>query len=285
MSQFTRDGITFHYRDTGDGTPFVFQHGLGGDVSQPLSLYRSGPGIRLIAFDVRAHGKTYPLGDVEKLNIGALAADLTALLDHLKIPAAVVGGISLGSAVAARVALQFPARVLGLVLSRPAWIESPVPENVRIYALIASLIRQWGAAQGLEQFKSTPEYQIMVQISPDCAQSLCGQFEQPRAEEFVARLERLAADTPVQNRDDYRAIRMPTLILGNLQDPIHPWSLAEGLAQLIPGAMLRELTPKSVSAQAHAADVQRALDAFLIEFTPSANRFGPSRPAPCDRSP
>ena len=40
---------------------------------------------------------------------------------------------------------------------------------------------------------------------------------------------------------------VPTLILGNQQDPIHPWTIAETLAQLIPGAELREVTPKSVS--------------------------------------
>ncbi len=146
MPEFTRDGITFHYQDTKEGMPFVFQHGLGGDVTQPLSLYHPKPGIRLIAFDMRGHGQTYPLGNVEKLSMATLAGDLVALLDFLQIDQAVVGGISLGSAVAASVALRFPARVRALVLSRPAWIEGPVPQNVRTYALIARLIRQWGAA-------------------------------------------------------------------------------------------------------------------------------------------
>jgi len=263
MPEFTRDRITFHYRDTNEGIPFVFQHGLGGDVTQPLGLYRPAAGVRLIAFDMRGHGQTYPLGDVEKLNMATLAGDLVALLDFLQIDRAVVGGISLGSAAAAIVALRFPKRVRALVLSRPAWIEGPVPENVRMYALIARLIRERGAAQGLEQFRSTVEFQAMERESPDCAQSLIGQFEQPRAEEFVARLERLAGDTPVRSREDYRKIQAPTLVLGNRQDPIHPWSHAETLAQLIPGARLRALTPKSVSAPAHRADVQSALDDFL----------------------
>jgi pimeloyl-ACP methyl ester carboxylesterase len=270
MPEFARDGITFHYFDTAEGTPLVFQHGLGGDLSQPLSLYRPGEGIRLIASDMRAHGRTRPLGDVEKLSTAVLAEDLVALLEHLQIGAAVVGGISLGSAVAGRVALEFPDRVLALVLSRPAWIEGPVPENVRIYALIARMIREFGPAQGLERFKTTAEYQTMAQSSPDCAQSLLGQFREPRAVECVARLERLAADTPVRSRDEYCAIRKPTLVLANHHDPIHPWAYAETLARLIPGATFRELTPKSVSIEAHAADVQRALDEFLVQFTAGA---------------
>ncbi len=44
-----------------------------------------------------------------------------------------VGGISLGAAVAVNVALRHPGRVLGLVLVRPAWIDRPLPENVALY--------------------------------------------------------------------------------------------------------------------------------------------------------
>ena len=69
---------------------------------------------------------------------------------------------------------------------------------------------------------------------------LVGQFEQPRAEECVARLERLPSDTPCHDRADYRKIGVPTVIVGNHQDPIHPWTIAETLAQIIPGAELRE---------------------------------------------
>lgn len=56
---------------------------------------------------------------------------------------------------------------------------------------------------------------------------------------------------------------MPALILGNRQDPIHPWSLASTLSEIIPGALLREVTSKSVSLDRHAADVEQAIDDFL----------------------
>jgi pimeloyl-ACP methyl ester carboxylesterase len=264
MPSFDHDDSRFFYRDEGQGIPFVFQHGLGGDLNQPFSVYRPAPGIRLLGYDTRGHGQTHPLGDPRKLTIATLAEDLIAFLDHLAIDRAVVGGISLGSAVAANVALRYPERVLGLVLSRPAWIDRPLPENVHLYATIARLIRELGSKAGLEQFRKTPEFQAMDRESPDCARSLVGQFEQPRAEECVARLERLPGDTPCTSRDDYRKIHTPTLILGNRQDPIHPWAFAEALAQLMPHAQLCEITPKSVSVENHTADVTTALDAFWI---------------------
>ncbi len=271
MPFLDRDGLTFHFRELGDGLRFVFQHGLGGDLEQPFGVYRPAAGVRLIGFDMRGHGQTRPLGDVDKLTIAVLADDLAALLDHLQVEHAVIGGISLGSAVAVKFAFTQPGRVLGLVLSRPAWLDRPLPDNVRLYATIASLLRELGPKEGAERFRSSPEFQAMESISPDCARSLLGQFENPRAVECAARLERLAADRPCDDLAEYSSIAVPALILGNHQDPIHPWFLAARLAQLIPQAELREITPKSVSVDRHAADVQAAIDGFLM------NRFPPAK--------
>jgi pimeloyl-ACP methyl ester carboxylesterase len=265
-----RDGLDFHYRDDGGGVPFVFQHGLGGDVNQPFGLYRPLPTVRLIGFDMRGHGETQPLGDVGKLTIASLADDLLGLMEHLEITQAVVGGISLGAAVAVNVANRFPERVLGLVLVRPAWIDRPLAENVGRYAKIAGLIREFGVEEGLARFRTSPEFQVIKGESPDCARSLVGQFEQPRAAECVTPLERLAADTPCSDRRRYSDIRVPTMVLGNHQDPIHPWHLAKSLADLIPGASLEEITAKSVSVERHAADVQHAIDDFLGRHFPDA---------------
>ena len=108
MPFFYRDGLRFHYRDSGAGVPFVFQHGLGGDLTQPFGVYQPAGGVRVIGFDFRGHGETRPLGDPAKLRIECLADDLVGLLDHLGIERAVVGGISLGSAVAVSTALRYP---------------------------------------------------------------------------------------------------------------------------------------------------------------------------------
>jgi pimeloyl-ACP methyl ester carboxylesterase len=263
MPFFDRDGVRVNYRVEGHGVPFVFQHGLGGDVSQPFGVYKAPAGVRLVGMDFRGHGETRPLGDTARLKIACLADDLVALLDHLEIEEAVVGGISLGSAVSVNTALRYPERVIGLVLSRPAWIDGPLPENVRLYSMIAELLQSVGAKEGLERFRRTAEFRAMERRSPDCAKSLVGQFEQPRAEECAARLASLIVDTPCPDRALYQTIKVPTLVLGNQQDPIHPWEIAETLAGLIPGAELREITPKSVSLEQHAADVQKAVDGLL----------------------
>src|SRR5262245_38038259 len=137
MPFFARDNINFHYLDQGDGIPLFFQHGLGGDATAVCGLLGTLSGVRLIALEARAHGETRPLGDIEKLGFDAFADDLIALMDHLAIASAVIGGTSMGAGIALNCALRHPKRVAGLILQRPAWLDGPRPQNVEAFAMIA----------------------------------------------------------------------------------------------------------------------------------------------------
>jgi pimeloyl-ACP methyl ester carboxylesterase len=263
MPTFYRDGIQFHYEDAGAGLPFFFQHGLGADVSQPFGLFKPPAGIRLIAFDARAHGQTQPVGDPANLCFKTFAEDWLALMNQLGLGRAIVGGISMGAALAFHFTLRWPERVVGLVLSRPAWLEAPCPWNVRMFTLITDLIRKHGAARGLVEFQKTRDYRETLAQWPDVATSLSLQFQNPRAEETAFKLERIIHDMPHPDHRAWSTVRVPTLVLGNQLDPVHPFEYATELARVIPGAEFREITSKSVNLDQHNADVQRCLDEFL----------------------
>lgn len=264
MPTFTHDGIEFSYQESSShGRPLVFQHGLGGDTAQPFGLFRPPPGVRLLAFDARAHGRTRPVGPVDRLCFQTFGEDLRAFLDHLGVERAVVGGISMGAALSLHFALRWPERVEALVLSRPAWLEAPYPWNVRMFSLISGLLRKHGAAEGLTEFQQTPEYQEAREKWPDVATSFTTQFMGAGAEETALKLERIIRDSPHPDRAAWARLSMPVLVLGNRQDPIHPYEFATEMASAIPGARFEEITSKSVSIERHTADVQRALEAFL----------------------
>src|ERR1700730_12286532 len=73
MPFFGAHGITFYYADdNADHLPFVFQHGLGADISQPTSFFGEDRPFRLISMDCRGHGKTVPLGDPPFLKFNSL---------------------------------------------------------------------------------------------------------------------------------------------------------------------------------------------------------------------
>jgi pimeloyl-ACP methyl ester carboxylesterase len=151
MPSVDRDGVRFHYRTAGDedGFPVFLAHGLGGDVAQPFRLFAPPPGIHLLSFDCRGHGDTRPLGDPEKLRFTPFADNVVAVMDHLAIERAVIGGVSMGVGVALNATLRYPACVRALILVRPAWLDGPMPEPTRrIYATIAELIRRHGGTRG-----------------------------------------------------------------------------------------------------------------------------------------
>lgn len=267
MPVFERAGLAFHYLDEKvdrSGQPFVFQHGLGGDASQPAGVFSPPPGTRLLSMDCRGHGKTYPLGNARKLSFSSFADDVAALMDRLGLERAVVGGISMGAGVALNLASRYPRRVAGVVLSRPAWLDSPAPENLKAYPVIARLLREHGAGRGRGLFERTEEYAELERAVPGAGRSLASsQFGRPRAREFAAVLESLAGDAPVGDRSRWREMPAPALVLASRRDPTHPHDYAEILARELPSARLAELTPKAESEERHAADTQAAIAGFL----------------------
>ena len=88
----------------------------------------------------------------------------------------------MGAAIALNFALRFPDRTLGLVLSRPAWLDAPHRWNVQMFTLISKLLREHGANAGQALFRQTPEYQETHRQWPDVALGLALQFENPQAE-------------------------------------------------------------------------------------------------------
>jgi pimeloyl-ACP methyl ester carboxylesterase len=108
----------------GRTTPFIFQHGMGGDANQPLGYIGDAPPIPVISLNARGHA---PSSDIvpATATFDVFADDVIALADHLEFARFVVGGISLGAGTALNLAIRYPGRVAALVLCRPAWLDRP----------------------------------------------------------------------------------------------------------------------------------------------------------------
>ena len=109
------NGIEINYADSGgDGPAVVLSHGFLMDQSMfDAQVAALAPEYRVITWDARGHGGTLAPGPFSYWD---LARDVLALLDHLGIGRAVLGGMSQGGFVSLRAAMLMPERVRGLVL-------------------------------------------------------------------------------------------------------------------------------------------------------------------------
>lgn len=284
MASFYSDGLQFNYATRGPGpNTFFFQHGIGGTHAQPLRFLQpidgEGSGfdrqrtciqqLRVAAFDFRAHGRT-PLGDPQKLRLDTFADDLAAFMDHLQVERAVLGGISMGAAVALNAALHYPERCLALVLSRPAWLDgSMCAIAIAAYAeAVKYLNEQPSPETALQKLENSDICRAVIKQSADAGKSLLGQVrcvvaEPSLREAALARLYHLPSGQPGVDLTSAAAVSVPTLILATPNDPIHPLPYAQTLAAAIPRALYVELAPKQLDDGPHIQEVNVHLVKFL----------------------
>jgi len=109
------NGVQIAYVTAGAGSPpACFVHGTGGS-SQVWTHQLDGLAdlAHIVALDLPGHGRSG--GSIPK-RIDEAAAVVAGFLDALKIPRAVIGGHSMGGAIAQQFALSHPERVAGVIL-------------------------------------------------------------------------------------------------------------------------------------------------------------------------
>jgi pimeloyl-ACP methyl ester carboxylesterase len=249
----------------------VLLHGLGGELDQLWGVTPGEVGGRpapMLAADAREHGSTFT-ADMGPLSFDAMARDVISLADNLHLgPKLVLVGVSMGAATALAVATKHPSRVHALVIVRPAWLNQPLPDNLRAFPEVAGLLRAVGPERGRAIFKESARYREIEAISPSGAASLLGQFDQPGAVARARRLEEMPSSVPYLDRGSVRSLSLPVLVIGAPSDPVHPIGYAEELASLVPGSRLAVLTSRDLSPERNRADLEAAVTRFLADLAP-----------------
>src|SRR5215218_9132234 len=122
------------YRVYGEGPRVtVLLHGLllSQRMHVPLARALAERGNRVVTLDLRGHGRSDRPPEMWHYGMGFFARDVVALLDHLEVDEAVVGGTSLGANVTLEVASAAPERLRGMV------VEMPVLDNALLACAVA----------------------------------------------------------------------------------------------------------------------------------------------------
>ncbi len=262
FARFERGGIALRYEDVGEGPPVIFQHGLGGDAAQVAEVFPAVPPSRRVTLECRAHGASAS-GSLSELSIATFTSDVAALAERLALGRAVAGGISMGAAIAFRLAVTRPDLVTALVLSRPAWMFAPAPDNMQPIALVADLLRKHALPIAREIFERSEVAKRLAHDAPNNLVSLRGFFASHDPATRAALLGSVVRDGPGVTESEARSIGVPTLVIGTAEDTIHPLTFAATLAEIIPGATFVRITSKSVDPSRHTAEFKAALSEFL----------------------
>jgi pimeloyl-ACP methyl ester carboxylesterase len=216
---------------TGVGDPAtVFAHGLGGDIAgtRPLGSAVAG---RRVFFQFRGHGRSdAPPGP---WSFADLAADLRAVADRSGATRAL--GVSLGAGALCRLLADTPDRFERVVLYLPAPLDGNLPPVAvaRLRKLLAA-VESGEAALVAEAV----EYELpkAVRNTPTGWGYLRQRVEQLLDHGLAEQLDTLWREPAVAEPQTLTAFRGQVLVIGCLGDDLHPAAVAEGLAELLPGA-------------------------------------------------
>jgi pimeloyl-ACP methyl ester carboxylesterase len=260
--------------DDGIGRTVVFQHGLGGDEAQVTEVFPTDAPLRRLTLECRAHGRSDPFLN-SPYSIEAFTDDVLAFADARGVERFVAGGISMGAAIALRLAVRASDRVSALVLARPAWLWGNAPSNMRPFGEAAALIAA-GAVPGRDQFGQSAIAAHLAKVAPDNLASMMKFFDRPSPEVTARLLASISADGPNVTREEMSRIDVPTLVIGHGRDYVHPLRYAQQLADCIPGARFVEITPKVTDLSRYITDFRAALGGFLREPRVKAGVSHPS---------
>ncbi len=117
MPEALINGININFEDHGSGYPVLLSHGYSsssvmwkGQIAPLTDRYR------LITWDMRGHGQTDSPPAHEDYSEALTVEDMRALMAHLDVSQAVVGGLSLGGYVSLAFYLAHPEMVRALIL-------------------------------------------------------------------------------------------------------------------------------------------------------------------------
>ncbi|MFZ0042281.1 MAG: alpha/beta fold hydrolase [Solirubrobacteraceae bacterium] len=236
MGHFRFDGHRLAYTVYGEGErTTVLLPGLllSQHMQAPLAHQLAKRGNRVITLDPLGHGESDRPVETWRYSMAAFARQTVALLDHLGVQRAVVGGTSLGANVTLEVASQAPDRLAGMLIEMPV-LDNAIPACAAaftplLFALkfgqpVVRLLARGASAIPREALP------FLISIGVEAA----AQDPAPSA----AVLGGLLYGRTAPDHRERLTFEARTLIIGHPRDPVHPFSDAGMLTDELPNGRL-----------------------------------------------
>jgi pimeloyl-ACP methyl ester carboxylesterase len=270
--------------------PILLVMGIGASMlwwDEGFCRMLAGGGRFVIRYDHRDTGRSVTYEPARPGYTGAdLVADAAGVLDAHELPAAHIVGVSAGGAFAQLLTLDFPDRVLSLVLISTSPVlaggrDLPPPTDDFVHFLEAAEV-DWSDRDSVVEYVVGYSRMLAGAERP---------FDEAAARELVRRdVQRARNFASAQNHDaisggeptqrSLSSITAPTLVIHGSADPMFPLEHGEALAAEIPGATLLPLV--GAGHGVYRADWETIAQAIVVTTSrrPQAPLRGLGTPSP-----
>jgi len=202
-------------------------------MQTPLASDLASHGNRVVTFDFLGHGASDRPRDMTRYSMSEFARQALALLDHLELDEAVVGGTSLGANVTLELASMAPERLRGMLIEMPV-LDNAIPACAAAFTpLLFALTFGEPAMKVLAQgAKLVPR-----QAVPFAAGLFLDAISQEPGPSGAV-LQGILFGRTAPERSVRQTFDAPALVIGHPRDPVHPFSDADQLATELPNARL-----------------------------------------------
>ena len=198
-------------------------------MHEPLARTLAAEGLHVVTLDLLGHGRSDRPADPLVYSMSSFADQVVALLDHLGVEQAVVGGTSLGANVSLEMAYDHPSRVKGLI------VEMPVLDNALTAGIVAFVPLMFAARFAPFTVNALRRLTRPIPrgIVPFWAGIGLDTLDQ-RAESVAAVLHGIIFGRVAPSSRQRKQIKAPALVVGHPADPIHPFADSAMLARELP---------------------------------------------------
>lgn len=239
MPTFNYDGFRISYEQRGrkQGAverPIVLIHGLllPRKHHYPLADALADRGNRVVLIDLLGHGDSERPPHSRYYSMELFSRQVIALLDHLDIPEAVVGGTSLGANVTLEVADHAPERTRAMFIEMPVLERAAPAAGVIFLPLTIAFAEMARPMRAVAQvFRRVPRG---LNLLTDIGLDVLSADPVPSAAVLHGILTGRLAPHP----DERSKMDQPALIIAHDRDILHPFSDARALSRELPNAEL-----------------------------------------------
>jgi pimeloyl-ACP methyl ester carboxylesterase len=231
--------------------PILLVMGMGGSMlwwEEGFCRMLADGGRFVVRYDHRDTGRSVTYEPGRPGYGGAdLVADAAGVLDAYEIPAAHVVGLSAGGACAQLLALDFPERVVSLVLISTSLAVSTdrklPPPSAEFASFAAAVEVDWSDSESVIEYLVDYSRVLAGGQRPfdEAALRVLARRDVERARDFAAAQNHDLLLDEHRSRTPLSSISAPTLVIHGTADPMFPIAHGEALAEEIPGARLLRL--------------------------------------------